>query len=127
LVHALNVEAASVWDVQQHGLSLRYWHGERPPAPFRLDHEQDFDGDVLLLHQVAKQARGTLPLMLGRFRAGVKGPVIGYLGIDALPLARSAEAARLFALVVEWMSIAAGQAQAYQHLARERQRLQALP
>jgi hypothetical protein len=128
LQRTLRVQAASLWDVEGRGLALRQWHGERPPVPFAVAEaaEHAFDGDLLLLHKLPADERGTLPLMLGRFRAGAGGAVIGYLAIDQLALGQSAETARLFALVVEWMSIAAGHAHAFERLAREQKRLKAL-
>jgi len=112
VVETLHADAAALWDAGDGTLRVRDWEGS-PPGTLALTAalERRFERDVLAAHRVppASRWRG-MPLLVGRIRAGAGGAVVGYLTVDKLPLAASADAVRLFPLLVEWLSIATGNA-----------------
>jgi hypothetical protein len=121
LVEVLHVEAASLWEVSGKSLVRRASTGATPPS-LALPPQRRFGGrEVIAAHELpdAERPRG-MPLYLARIRAGASGPVVGYLAIERLPLRATAECARLLPSLVEWLSLATGNALAYENAERLR-------
>jgi hypothetical protein len=118
MVEILRVEAGSVWQCDGTNLQLRATLGQTRPRPFQLDPaiENYFDQyDILMLQKLPIAEPNTpLPFLLGRIRAGAGGPVIGFLSVDRISLKFAPETTRLFTLLVEWFSIATGNAIAFE-------------
>jgi hypothetical protein len=116
----LRVEAASIWwHDERGGARLAASVGPRRSEPLRLPAtaERAFDRDVLVGADLLPSERPQgFPLLVGRLRAGESGPIIGYLTLDELSLRSSVDALRMFRMLVHWMSIAIGNALAFQRL-----------